>query len=174
MPNGYPNPTRYPVFFSIPDPTRFSFENHRVAGNPKYRVLPDISGKPEVSGITRYFGYSQTWLGISGITPPQSWVLVGGKLFVNYPEYPELPGNTRNTRNYPRVKKIPENTRSYFSTLLPDPNPTRYPVFFPIPDPTRYWKTLPVGHCFWSCYVFFSSSIFVNELLWINFKFCAW
>ena len=55
-----PNPTRYPVFFSIPDPTRFSFENHRVAGNPKYRVLPDISGKPEVSGITRYFGYSQT------------------------------------------------------------------------------------------------------------------
>ena len=82
VPNGYPNPTRYPVFFSIPDPTRFSFENHRVAGNPKYRVLPDISGKPEVSGITRYFGYSQTWLGISGITPRQSWVLVGGKLFV--------------------------------------------------------------------------------------------
>ena len=83
-PSGYPNPTRYPVFHSIPDPTRFSFENHRVAGNPKYRVLPDISGKPEVSGITRYFGYSQTWLGISGITPPQSWVLVGGKLFVNF------------------------------------------------------------------------------------------
>ena len=60
VPNGYPNPTRYPVFFSIPDPTRFSFENHRVAGNPKYRVLPDISGKPEVLGITRYFEYSQT------------------------------------------------------------------------------------------------------------------
>ena len=32
-------------------------------------------------------------------------------------------------------------------TLLPDPNPTRYPVFCPIPDPTRYWKTLPAGHC---------------------------
>ena len=48
-PSGYPNPTRYPVFLLIPDPTRFSFENHRVAGNPKYRVLPDISGKPEVS-----------------------------------------------------------------------------------------------------------------------------
>merc|ERR1712001_663771 len=60
VPNGYPNPTRYPVFFSLPDPTRYSFENHRVAGNPKYRVLPDISGKPEVSGITRCFGYSQT------------------------------------------------------------------------------------------------------------------
>ena len=65
-PSGYPNPTRYPVFHSIPDPTRFSFENHRVAGNPKYRVLPDISGKPEVSGITQYFGYSQT--PISGAT----------------------------------------------------------------------------------------------------------
>ena len=49
VPNGYPNPTRYPVFLSIPDPTQFSFENHRVAGNPKYRVLPDISD------ISRYF-----------------------------------------------------------------------------------------------------------------------
>ena len=57
VPSGYPNPTRYPVFFSIPDPTRFSFRNHRVAGNPKHRVLLDISGKPEVSGTTRYFGY---------------------------------------------------------------------------------------------------------------------
>ena len=57
VPSGYPNPTRYPVFLSIPDPTRFSFGNHRVAGNPKHRVLPDISGKPEVSGTTRYFGY---------------------------------------------------------------------------------------------------------------------
>ena len=57
VPSGYPNPTRYPVFLSIPDPTRFSFRNHRVAGNPKHRVLPDISGKPEVSGTTRYFGY---------------------------------------------------------------------------------------------------------------------
>ena len=44
--------TRY--FFRYP--TRLSFENHRTAGNPKYRVLPDISGKPGVSGITRYFG----------------------------------------------------------------------------------------------------------------------
>ena len=56
VPNGYPNPTRYPVFISIPDPTRFSFRN-QVAGNPKHWVLPDISGKPEVSGTTRYFGY---------------------------------------------------------------------------------------------------------------------
>ena len=64
MPSG--NPTRYPVFHPIPDLTRFSFENHRVAGNPKYRVLPDISGKPEVSGITQYFGYCHT--PISGAT----------------------------------------------------------------------------------------------------------
>ena len=35
----------------------------------------------------------------------------------------------------------------YFSTLLPDPNPTRYPVFFPIPDPTRpdIEKPYPLG-----------------------------
>ena len=57
VPSGYPNPTRYPVFLLIPDPTRFSFRNHRVAGNPKHRLLPDISVKPEVSGTTRYFGY---------------------------------------------------------------------------------------------------------------------
>ena len=57
VPSEYPNPTSYPVFLSIPDPTRFSFGNHRVAGNPKHRVLPDISGKPEVSGTTQYFGY---------------------------------------------------------------------------------------------------------------------
>ena len=55
-----PEPDPLPGIFSIPDPTRLSLENHRVAGNPKYRVLPYISGKPEVSGITRYFGYSQT------------------------------------------------------------------------------------------------------------------
>ena len=168
MPNGYPNPTRYPVFFSIPDPTRFSFENHRVAGNPKYRVLPDISGKPEVSGITRYFGYSQTWLGISGITPPQSWVLVGGKLFVNfcnvrknlnvwlttskkkrwYPIYPEIPGNTQ---EYPEIPESKKDTRKYptvyFNTpTRPEPDPLPGIFSNTRPDPTRYWKTLPVGH----------------------------
>ena len=50
-----------------------------------------------------------------------------------------------NTQEYPEIpesKKIPENTRPYISTLLPDPNPNRYPVFFPIPDPIRYWKTV--------------------------------
>ena len=49
--------------------------------------------------------------------------------YLTYPEIPEIPENTR------KNKKIPGNTRSYFSTLLPDPNPTRYPVFCPIPDP---------------------------------------
>ena len=56
VPSGYPNLTRYPVFLSIPDPTRFSFGNHQVAGNPKHQVLPDISGKPKCSGTTQYSG----------------------------------------------------------------------------------------------------------------------
>ena len=38
----------------------------------------------------------------------------------------------------PKSKKIPENTWSYNSTLLPDLNSTCYPVFCPIPDPTQY------------------------------------
>ena len=54
--------------------------------------------------------------------------------YPTYPEIPEIPGNTQ---IYPKANKIPGNTRSYISTLLPDPNPTRYPVFCPIPDPTR-------------------------------------
>ena len=49
----------------------------------------------------------------------------------NNRKYLEIPSNTR---KYPTVKSIPENTRSYISRLLPDPNPTRYPVFFPISD----------------------------------------
>ena len=36
VPNRSPDPTRYSVFLSIPDPTRFSFENHQVAGNNWY------------------------------------------------------------------------------------------------------------------------------------------
>ena len=78
VPNGYPNPTRYPVFSSIPDPTRFNFENDRVAGNPKYRVLPEISGN------TRSFGYYPKFRILLDVS--------GCKLFVNYLEYPEKPG----------------------------------------------------------------------------------
>ena len=44
-----------------------------------------------------------------------------------YPKIPDIPRNTRNTRKYPKEKKIPGNTRSYFSTLLPDPNPNPLP-----------------------------------------------
>ena len=63
-----------------------------------------------------------------------------------YSLLPVIPENTRNTWKYPKTKKTPGNTLSYNLTLLPNPNPTRYPVFCPIPDPTRYWKTLPAGH----------------------------
>ena len=38
----------------MPNLTQFSFDNHRVVGDPKYRVLPVMSGKPKVSGIPRH------------------------------------------------------------------------------------------------------------------------
>ena len=41
-----PEPDPLPGIFSIPDPTRFLFENHWVAGNLKFQVLPYISGIP--------------------------------------------------------------------------------------------------------------------------------
>ena len=57
------------------------------------------------------------------------------------------PRYTRKYPSYPKIKEIPGNTRSYISTLLPDPNPTCYPVFCPIPDPTRpdTEKPYPLG-----------------------------
>ena len=132
VPNGYPNPTRYPVFSSIPDPTRFNFENLRVAGNPKYRVLPKISGNtrsfgyypkfrvlPEVSGITRCFGLQIICElpGIPGITR-------------KYPEYPELPESKKDTRKYPIV---------FFNTpTRPEPDPLPGIFSNTRPDPTRY------------------------------------
>ena len=104
------------------------------------RVLPDILGIPR-----------HDW---------QLGILIC-KLFVNYLE---LPGNTRNN---PRVKKIPENTRSYILTLLPDPNPTRYPVFFPIPDPIlknpARW-TLPGGSHIHNAYCLFSRKKNISSL----------
>ena len=57
VPNGYPTPTRYPIFFRYP--TWFKFENHRVAGTPKFMVLPHNLRKPKVSDITRHFSHSQ-------------------------------------------------------------------------------------------------------------------
>ena len=62
-----PEPDPIPVIFSIPDPTRFSFVNYRVAVYPKYRVIPDILGKPGVSGITQYdIKYTRIYLEIPG------------------------------------------------------------------------------------------------------------
>ena len=60
-------------------------------------------------------------------------------------KYPKIPENTRHTRKYPRVKKIPGNTQSYISTLLPDPTrpATRYFVQYPTrPD---IEKPYPLG-----------------------------
>ena len=66
MPNGYPPlPDPLPGIFPIPDPIYI----WKSLGSGK----PYISGKPKVSGITRCFGYSQKWLGISGITPGKYW-----------------------------------------------------------------------------------------------------
>ena len=54
---GYPNPTRHPVSISSPDQTQFSFENHRVAGNPKYQVLPDVSSIRVLTVVNSYFRF---------------------------------------------------------------------------------------------------------------------
>ena len=84
MPNGYtPEPDPPPSIFvdTRPDPNQF--ENHWVAGNRKYQVIPDISGKPEVSGISAIFRVFPDMTGLSGITPRQSWVVVGGSFRKN-------------------------------------------------------------------------------------------
>ena len=66
-------------------------------------------------------------------------------------ENSEIPENTRHTQNtwkYPKEKK---DTWKYlivfFDVLLPDLNPTRYPIFCPIPDLTRpdIEKPYPLG-----------------------------
>ena len=46
-----PDTRPLPEIFSIPEPARFSFENHRVFRVPETPGLPDISGIPEISGI---------------------------------------------------------------------------------------------------------------------------
>ena len=57
------------------------------------------------------------------------------RYFAKYPKYLKIPETKRDTRKYP------------IASLLPDPNPTRYPVFCPIPDPTRpdIEKPYPLG-----------------------------
>ena len=106
VPNRYPNPTSYQVFLSIADPTWFSFENHQVAGNRKYQVLPDFLGI-KVSGKTRNFGYSQTWLMICAKFQPtinvrKNWYLAHYlqkiEMIFNIPritwKYPKIPNHT--------------------------------------------------------------------------------
>ena len=63
VPSGYPKPTRYLVFHSISDLTWFSFENHRVAGNPKCRVLPEILRKTrhQCSRMPHFLGGRFAW-----------------------------------------------------------------------------------------------------------------
>ena len=64
-----------------------------------------------------------------------------------YLKISNMPGYTRKSRKYSKVKKIPGNTRLYILILLPNPNPTRYPVFCSIPDPTQpdIEKPYPLG-----------------------------
>ena len=86
----WPQPATPYFFDTWPDSV---FENHRVAGNPKYWIVPDVLGKPEVSGIT---WYSQKWLGTSG------------KASI----FGSLHQNMSYTQKYPKVKKMPKNTWS--------------------------------------------------------------
>ena len=53
-PNVYPIPTLFSTFFRYP--TRLSFENHRLLGNTKYWVLPDIAGIPNFLGLPGMLG----------------------------------------------------------------------------------------------------------------------
>ena len=60
-----PEPDPLPgIFFDTRPDSVLKIIGQRVTRNigyyPKYLVLPDISGKPEVLGITRYLEYSQT------------------------------------------------------------------------------------------------------------------
>ena len=58
----------------------FSWENSAV-------LLDFGSGKPKMSGMTWYFGYSQTWLGIWGIT---TWTRPATQYFFQYPTQPNI------------------------------------------------------------------------------------
>ena len=56
---------RVPEPDPLPATPSFSFENHLIAGNTKYWVISDISGKPEVldiSNIFRVFPDMTGWL----------------------------------------------------------------------------------------------------------------
>ena len=89
-----------------------------------------------MTGYFRY--YNRTVLGSGGWVLSKVPPINAGKnsIFGSLPPKIEMISYIpRNTWKYPKVKKMPENTWSYVSTLLPDPNLTRYLVFFPITDP---------------------------------------
>ena len=133
MSDGYPSPTRYPVFHWIPYPSQFSFENPHVPGNPKYRVLPDISGQPKVSGTTQYFWYSQTLM-----FPNSTFFFCKVCLKIwNLKALIKFSASSNLVGKYPSLKRIPRNTWLYNSTGLSDPaRPDPLPsIFFNIrPD----------------------------------------
>ena len=131
-----------PGIFYVTQPSPIQYWKHQAAGNPKYLVLPDILGKPEVSGIPRNYwvlGSPQYMLEknflFGSLSPKNRW-------YIQYTlKYPAIP---RNTWKYPWVKKTPENNRSYISKLLPDPNRTCFPVacIFPNTQPDLTFKDL--------------------------------
>ena len=101
-----PMGTRYPKFILIPDPTQFSFENHRILGNLKYWLLSDIAGIPCIWGL------------------PQ----ISSLPYIDTQ-------NTLYAWKCQRVKKVSRNTHSNISTLLSDPSPPATWLFFSIPYP---------------------------------------
>ena len=109
--------------------------------NPNFGHYPIFRIFPDMFGFFRYF--TMIILG-SGWQLLQKVPSINAKklnIWLKTSKNSDVPRNNRkyleipsNTRKYPTVKSIPENTRSYISRLLPDPNPTRYLVFFPISD----------------------------------------
>ena len=57
-PNGYLIPARYPNSFLIPNPIQFTFEYHRVLHY--ISGIPDIFGKPDMSGNPKYWVHPNT------------------------------------------------------------------------------------------------------------------
>ena len=92
--------TRYPTFILIPDPTQFSFENHRILGNLKYWLLSDIAGIPCIWGL------------------PQ----ISSLPYIDTQ-------NTLYAPKCQRVKKVSRNTQSNILTLLSDPSPPATRLF---------------------------------------------
>ena len=100
VPSGYPNPTRYPTFFSIPDPTRFSFENYwvwvtrNIGYYPIVRVNPKKYPKyPEENQNTRKYPRinnvpGNTRSNISTLLPNPTRPAT--RLFCQYPTRPDI------------------------------------------------------------------------------------